>query len=386
MPAGRNGYSCFTDAEFSRRHAAARSLMDAERVDALLMFGNRASHHEIQHLTNFAVSFEAALFFPARGDAALWVNYANHQATARAMSVIDDVRWGGDDLAATVAAELALRGLDSKRVGVAGPLSHARWTALSRRCPHLELVDVQATMARERLVKSDEEVEWARRGAALTDLALEALRREVRPGLTDHDLAAIVQSAYYASGGRTHIHYLGSTSMAEPALCAPAQVQTGRRLSAGDIVLTELSAAHHGWWGQALRCFAVAAEPTATYARMHETGVAAFIAICDVLRDGATSEEVLAAAEIIDEAGFTIYDDLVHMANGGVYAPYLRTRQTSERSAPPFEFRENMLVVVQPNVVARDLRSGIQVGELVRITASGVERLHHVPLELFRCG
>ena len=45
-----------------------------------------------------------------------------------------------------------------------------------------------------------------------------------------------------------------------------------------------------------------------------------------------------------------------------------------------------MLVVIQPNVVSEDQRMGVQVGELVRVTKTGVERLHRAPLEFIRCG
>jgi Xaa-Pro dipeptidase len=53
---------------------------------------------------------------------------------------------------------------------------------------------------------------------------------------------------------------------------------------------------------------------------------------------------------------------------------------------PAFTYRENMLVVLQLNVVTKDRRAGIQVGEMVRVTTSGVERLHRPPLEFIRCG
>jgi Xaa-Pro dipeptidase len=352
----------------------------------VLVYGTRGAHNEVQWLTNHAVAFEGLLLATAKGEIVLWVHYANHQATARAMSIVEDVRWGGDDIAATAAAELRRRGLAGARIGIAGPLTHSRFLSLQRGCPGAQLVDVQPLLAAERLVKSAEEVEWARRGAELSDLAVDALSREARPGLTDHDLAAIVQSAYYPLGGRTHIHYIGSTSMAAPALCVPSQIQSGRRLRGGDVILTELSAMHHGYWGQVLRSFAVAAEPTPEYRHMHDLAVDVFQRLVGTLRDGATSAQLLDVAEDIHLAGYTICDDLVHMAVGGVYAPYLRTRRTTEGAQPSITYRENMLVVVQPNVVKGDLSMGVQVGEMVRITRTGVERLHRAPLEFLLCG
>ena len=38
-----------------------------------------------------------------------------------------------------------------------------------------------------------------------------------------------------------------------------------------------------------------------------------------------------------------------------------------------------MTVVIQPNVVTRDGKAGVQTGEYVLITATGIERLHSFP-------
>ena len=46
--------------------------------------------------------------------------------------------------------------------------------------------------------------------------------------------------------------------------------------------------------------------------------------------------------------------------------------------------QENMTIVVQPNVVTRDHKAGVQVGELIRVTRTGFERLHTAPRGLFR--
>jgi Xaa-Pro aminopeptidase len=105
-----------------------------------------------------------------------------------------------------------------------------------------------------------------------------------------------------------------------------------------------------------------------------------------VIRDGTTVEEVLNAADYIHHAGFSIYDDLVHSYGGGYLPPILRTRQTSARPAEPFAFKENMTIVVQPNVISKDERMGVQVGELLRVTSTGVQSLHSYPMRFIQCG
>ena len=45
-----------------------------------------------------------------------------------------------------------------------------------------------------------------------------------------------------------------------------------------------------------------------------------------------------------------------------------------------------MTVVLQPNVITRDERAGVQTGELVLVTESGWESLHRYPRGLARIG
>ena len=47
---------------------------------------------------------------------------------------------------------------------------------------------------------------------------------------------------------------------------------------------------------------------------------------------------------------------------------------------------ENMTVVVQPNVITRDHKAGVQVGELIRVTRTGFELLHRTRRGLFQAG
>jgi hypothetical protein len=85
------------------------------------------------------------------------------------------------------------------------------------------------------------------------------------------------------------------------------------------------------------------------------------------------------ASRVIEDAGFTTRDDLVHGFVGGYLPPVLRSRSRMLGEAPDFTFAAGMTVVVQPNVVTRDETAGVQTGELLLVTEAGSERLHAVP-------
>jgi len=166
----------------------------------------------------------------------------------------------------------------------------------------------------------------------------------------------------------------------------PAQWPSTRRLGAGDALTCEISAS---WWdhpGQLLRTFAVAAEPARLFRELHAAADAALDAILAVLRPGATAAEVVAAAGVIEDAGFTTRDDLLHGFVGGYLPPVLGSPGRQLAAVPDFTFAEGMTVVVQPNVVTPDEAAGVQTGELVLVGPDGPERLHHVERGLLRAG
>lgn len=375
----------FSGGEFARRRATLREAMDGQGVAALLLYGAPGLDNEVNWLTGYPVTREALLLFPARGEPLLLVEYFNHVPYARRVARECAVRWGGDDLAATAAEALQSLGLASARLGFAGPLVTRHYVAIQRALPQVTLLDFAATMRDFRLVKSDEELAVIRHAAGLTDRAVAALQRSAQVGVSEHELIAAIESAYTPLGGQTGIHYLATTPMERPTVCVPAQRPSDRRLEAGDVLLCELSAQHYGYPGQILRTFTIGAEPTPDYQRMYDLAVEVFDAIAARLRAGATAGDVLDEAERIHAAGYTICDDLLHGLGGGYLPPVLRTRQTGA-PARPFTFAANMTVVIQPNITTPDGISGVQVGELVRVTEDGIERLHHFPMGFTRCG
>jgi hypothetical protein len=81
----------------------------------------------------------------------------------------------------------------------------------------------------------------------------------------------------------------------------------------------------------------------------------------------------------------------VHGFGGGYFQPIIGTKsRMAGRALPQMTLEENMTVVVQPNPVTTEAdestRSGVQVGELMRITREGCEPLHRAPRGLFRAG
>lgn len=374
----RGGWARFSDAERARRRGALLQAAAERDADLVIVYGADRSGSAIPWLCGWPVTREAVLLVDARsGDDLLLVQFHNHVGSATDLAEGCEVRWGGASTADTLVAELARRGSAQRRVGVVGPVPfglHGRLTGTAA-----AVVPLGAAYTKLRLVKSGEELDHLRAGAYLSDLAVLALRDGLRPGLADHELSDLVERAYVPLGGTTHIHYFGVTAMDAPDRAAPVQHTTGRVVGDADVVVTEISAAFQGYAGQVLRTMTTADDLTPMYRGLHAAADAALDAVCAVLRPGTTPAEIVDAAGVIEDAGFTIVDDLVHGFGGGYLPPVLGTRSRPAGPLPDLVLEAGMTLVVQPNVTTPDRRAGVQTGELFVITESGAESLHNVP-------
>ena len=239
----KNFYPHFSQAEFARRYAVVRAAMQEADLPALLVYGMPSMSSEVQYLSNYATTREAFLIFPAEPELepALFAQMYNHIPTARRITHFTGVHWGGPDTAEAAVEHVRQRGFAGGRIGLLGRIPMGHYGTLKQGLPEATFVDFTAWMLKIRLVKSDEELDALRIGAEFCDRAVEALEREARPGISEHELAAIVQCSYLGSGGRSHIHYMATTPMSNPSICVPAQYQSKRILEKGDVLLTELS-------------------------------------------------------------------------------------------------------------------------------------------------
>lgn len=376
-------YPRFSDAEYARRHRALQAVMEKAGVDHLLVITDHRTGNAPQWVTGWPGTVEAYVVFRPGETMTMHVEWFNHFPLAKKLATGGkagvDVRWGEHRGMALTIAELKKRG--AKKIGLMGPLVARKVRELEK---EFSVVELDAEYVRLRLIKSEEEVDWLRIGAAFSDAGFESLLKGTRPGLTERELGNLVERAYVGEGGTTFIHYIGVTSMANPNLFVPPQFHSARKVEKGDVVFCELSGSFWDYSGQVLRTFSVGMDPTPLYRDLHATAEAAFDAVTKVVRHGTTMDEILQAASLVEERGFTVCDDLMHGFGGGYFPPILGTRSRPAGPLPKMTLEENMTVVVQPNVIARDKPAGVQVGELIRITKTGFERLHKAPRGFFK--
>lgn len=380
----RSDYPTFSDAEIQRRHNAVYGLMEQEGVDAVLFYGSGRYASDIYWLSDWPSSREAYLLMQPGKEPVILMQLFNHYPMARVMSWIKDVRWAGANTTHSVVELIRERGLETKKIGLVGSVSYQVYNRLRENYPGAKWSDVSGKLRTMRTVRSAEEIERIRLASQLTDRSIQTLAENLRAGLREDEIPAIIEPAYLKAGGYAGIHFMSSMPMREPDFPVPSQFHSSRKLQKGDALITEISGAYSGYSGQIHRTFSIGEGPTPEWEKMHAAAVEAFETLSEVIKDGATTSEAEEAAEIIHRRGFSTYDDLVHGVNQ--YPPIFQTKTRKRHDSKEMVFRENMVIVIQPNLITYDEKMGLQFGETLVVKKNGCESLNAYPRQWVRCG
>jgi Xaa-Pro dipeptidase len=361
------------------RHAAVERLIEDAGVEALLVYSSGLQSAELYWLTDHPGTRESYVLIQPGQEPVVLIQLYNHVPLARALSVIHDVRWAGPRTGGTVAELLKDRKL--RRVGLAGSIPFQQYRTIVD--TGIEVKDLSSGLRTLRSLKSDAEIERLRIASKLTDDSMRALQEQLRPGLREDELAAILEPVYLSQGGYAGIHFMTSMPMREPCFPVPAQHQSARRLQPGDCLITEISGYYWGYDGQIHRTYSLGEGPTPEWQALHDAAVEAFDAIFGTIKEGASSRELEEAGEVIHRRGYTIYDDLLH--GNAQLPPIIQTRTTRRHEDPEVILKENMVLVIQPNVITPDEKMGLQFGETVVVRKNGCETLDTFPREWIVC-
>lgn len=394
--ASAKDYPRYPQAEYARRYREIRKRMRAGEIDALVFYGDSGmqggNQANLKYVTNYKDPVSSFFVFPLKGAPALFISNRLYLPYAKKMSVIKKTEAVDYEPGPKVERRIRELGLAKGVIGLVGfrgilPVSMPygvvdHWRKALRGARFTDASDI---LADARLVKSPEELKWFRRGAALTDMAFEALEKKARAGMSEFELAALISGAYVPRGGSPQLIFVGSTSMARPRLIFPNQFPSHRKIRKGDVVLTELSADYEMHPGQAHRPISVGAAPTPIYRKLYEVAVEAYERIFRALRPGATHEDVRRAGAVIQEEGFTTFDATFHGWGLLIENPRIDVDAALiKRPQNEITFREGMLMVIQPNVCTMDGKRGLQAGNLVEITRTGARSLQKFPMKFMR--
>lgn len=381
----------FSRAEYERRYGSLRDAMAEQGLDCLavfgapIFFGTDPGAPNLLYLAAYAPGVHGYVVFPREGEPMLAIYVAGHVANARRISVIDDVR-GGTDLPGLISERVNELGYATGRIGMVGnfhwsnasvPVEH--FDALRASLPEASLEIVTAWYEEHRLAKSDEELQFMQAGADICDLAFDAFRRMVAPGVTDVALHNEALRVVHAQGGRIAFGHVGSTPMRDPDMTYPDFYATNRVLQRGDALMTELTGGYGGYFGK-LYTTSFVGPPTPDYRYMFEHAGEHYRRLVDAIKPGISGNDL---APIL--AGDSVkpgYRSLSFVTGWSTYnsRPVLFTRRI-EPTDWAFELQPGYCLNVAGWIVSEDERMGVWVGDTVAVTDTGVRRLHTSPID-----
>jgi Xaa-Pro aminopeptidase len=301
----------------------AQALLAETGLDCWLTFARETELHPdpgVEQVVGAGVVRNSAFLFGAGGERVAIV--ANFDTSAvRGKGVFREVVGYDEDIRGPLLA--ALGRLDPRRIGLnystddvtADGLTHGQWLLLQELLagtPYLDrLTSAAPLLARLRGRKSPAEVERIRRAVAVTEQVVALLAPQIRPGVSERDLAAFVHARFAELG----------VSPAWPAEgcpivnCGPSSdlghtyPSASVRVEPGHLVHIDLGVRRDGYCSDLQRMWYVRrpgeSAPPADVRRAFDTVVRAIDAGAAALRPGARGFEVDAAARgVVAEAGY----------------------------------------------------------------------------------
>jgi Xaa-Pro dipeptidase len=376
----------FTESELAGRRAATMAAMAANDLDGMLLFRQESLYYLTGYDT-FGYVFFQCLYLGADGTMTL-LTRAPDLRQARHTSVVEDIRvWvdGADvdptedlvDILAEHGCRGARLGIEWDSYGLTAANGRRLTAALDGFC---DCDDASDLVSRQRLVKSDAELDYVRRAAALADDALDAAIREAGPGAFEGDILAAMQSAVFRGGGDDPANETIIGSGPDALLC---RYHTGRRnLDIEDQLTLEFAGVYRHYHACLMRTFCIGTVPPRQQA-MFDLASEALAAVKEALHPGRPIGDAFAAhARVFDAAGHQ-----AHRLNACGYS--LGTTFAPNWMDWPMLYQGNS-VEAEPNMVFfahmilfdDDAGLAMTLGETVVITETGCTPLSRRSLEL----
>jgi Xaa-Pro aminopeptidase len=263
--------------EYRDRARRVRERMGERGVDVLLV----TSPPNLFYLTGFE-----SIWYPPRAPVAVvvsaaderlvFLDYERHETLVRETAHCDDaVFYRYEDVLDTIAATFRERGWLEGSIGL------ERWS----QAPGAPLVDAVAGRLREgggrvvdgdwivdrvRLTKSPAEVECVRRAAAIVDAAFADLAEHVRPGQTELQIAARLDTVMADHGGEGAA--IRTMVSAGPGVWCRTHAPPSRRpVQAGDVMYIDACGVYNRYHADVCRTFAVGRDHPAARAILDVT-------------------------------------------------------------------------------------------------------------------
>jgi Xaa-Pro dipeptidase len=280
---------------FRDRQARLRAAAKARGLDVLfatpstnLAYAANISMGRSERLT--------ALLLFSDGPATLLTPSFEEENVKRGAVVDDIVTWKEEEDPIARAAKMLGK---VKAVGVEGSTAYGTLARLLSAAPSLQAQDASGVFDALRMIKSTEEQNFLREAGRRTSLAIAATHKRLARGMTENDVATILEQEFQRLG----VHGDGLVQFG-PSSALPHGGPGDRRLTTGSVVLIDAGCRVRGYTSDVTRTVSFGA-PSDEVRKVYAVVDRAQVAGIEALKAGALAEDVdRAARRVIEEAGY----------------------------------------------------------------------------------
>lgn len=376
----------------------AKEQLKAHKLGALLCFdfdniryitGTHVGEWDRNKLTRYVIlplDAEPILYDPAPGHkrkACPWISDRVFPTTGSMRGTIPPEVGMVEKVAKTITEDLKRHkvadlpvGLDIVEIPLAQALANQK----------IKIVDGQQAMLDARMIKTKDEIELSRTAAAMTDAAYQEVATNIRAGIRENELVAIVNKLLYDLGSDS-VECVNCVS--GPRGAPHPHTFSDRIIRPGDLVFLDIMHSFNGYRTCYYRTF-VCGKPTKAQLDSYEAAWNWLKNSIDVVKPGATTADIASCWPAAEDFGFKNEEEafLLQFGHGvgmSLWEKPVISRLFSLRY--PFRIQESMVFALETWCPSKDGKGASRIEEEVVVTSTGHERLFAFPAdELISCG
>lgn len=305
--------------EFEERIKKFQANIKKEGLDACLVHATESDMAFVRYLSEYWPVFEtAAILVPADGEPILLVGpesdlYASDRSFFKHIEKMIEYRESAEPDAPGMSF-ITYKDLSEKynlpylnKIGIVGwaITSLPVYTSLKEQFPNAEIVKADMTLWPLRFVKSENELACMRKAYQISELAVEAILNEIKPGMTELQVIGIAQREIYKYGGEYEGHslYCFCGASTNNAISRP----THNKIVANEVIQLNIGARVSGYSSSVGLPFSIGSLPERKK-RLIEFGLEAHKKTIDLLVKGKPAGQVVRDYEDwVKERGFSQY-------------------------------------------------------------------------------
>lgn len=369
------------DSEYQLRIRKFQENIRAAGLDAALVHGNESDFANVRYLTEYWPTFEAGgVFVPAEGTPVLLIGpeseaYAQGRSKISAIEKMVEYRESADPEYPGIAVasykdvvQRAMPGQPLRKLGLVGysVMTLPVYTRLVAELPGTELVKADDTLTSLRAVKSQNEIACMREAFRISEMAIDAILGEIKPGMTELQVIGIAQREIYQHGGEYEGHalYCFCGFATKNAISRP----THNKIVPNEVIQLNIGARVSGYSSSIGVPFSIGPLPERKK-RLVEFGLEAHIKTMELMRAGRPAADVVKDYEAwVKQRGFgqhMLYGPCHGIGMMEVERPWMESTST-------YDLAENMTFQVDTFFYGEDF--GLRWEDGVRVTVDGVEK------------